>query len=216
MDVTDPRASSMALSSMCTDPRASSMALSSMCTDPRASSMALSSMCTDPRAPNLSMCAVCGLSAPVPDTTLCLACTMIRHHKFTDRTVFVVDGSWSPDHPMIGGAGIVLVDGGPTGEVTGQCWCGFRCHGSQDAEYEAILRAYRWAPDVLIYSDAQSLVSRLQKDRHTQTTIGRQVRFLLRTPDLRGAVYKRAHRLSVQGRRMLVKREVNREVCGGY
>lgn len=83
-----------------------------------------------------------------------------------------------------------------------------QCRGSQDAEYEAILRAHRWAPDVLIYSDAKFVVRRLQEYRRTQSTIGRQVRFLRKTPDLRGAVYQRAHRLSVQGRRTLVNREL--------
>jgi ribonuclease HI len=111
---------------------------------------------------------------------------------------------------MIGGAGIVLVDGGPTGEVVGQRYCGFRCHGSQDAEYEAILRAHRWASEALIYSDAQFVVRRLQGYRRTQSTLGRQVRFLRRTPHLRGEAYQRAHRLSVQGRRTLVNREVEK------
>jgi ribonuclease HI len=134
---------------------------------------------------------------------------MIRCHKFTDRTVLVVDGSWSSDHPMIGGAGLVLVDGSPTGEITGQRYCGFRCHGSQDAEYQAILRAHHWAPEALIFSDAKFVVNRLQGYRRTQSTIGRQVRFLRRTPHLRGDVYQRAHRLSVQGRQALVNREDN-------
>lgn len=158
------------------------------------------------------LCLVCGLSEPVPDTSFCLDCTAIRFYKFTERTVLVVDGSWNPAYPTIGGAGIVLVDGSPTGEITGQRYCGFRCHGSQDAEYEAILRAHRWAPDVLIYSDAKFVVKRLQGYRRTQSTIGQQVRFLRRTPHLRGDVYQRAHRLSVQGRQTLVNREMTREV----
>jgi ribonuclease HI len=150
------------------------------------------------------ICAVCSLSAPMLNATLCLECATIRCHKFTDRTVLVVDGSWSSDHPMIGGAGLVLVDSSPTGEITGQRYCGFRCHGSQDAEYQAILRAHHWAPGALIFSDAKFVVNRLQGYRRTQSTIGRQVRFLRRTPHLRGNVYQLAHHLSVQGRQALV------------
>jgi ribonuclease HI len=161
------------------------------------------------------LCLVCGLSEPLPDTSFCLDCTTIRLYKFTEHTVLIVDGSWSPAHPTIGGAGIVLVDGSPTGEITGQRYCGFRCHGSQDAEYEAILRAHRWAADALIYSDEKFLVRRLQAHRDAQSTISRQVRFLRRTPHLRGAAYQRAHRLSVQGRKTLVNREMNREMNRG-
>jgi ribonuclease HI len=154
------------------------------------------------------MCSICGLADPVIATPLCLVCTAIRSHKFTDRTVLVVDGSWSPDHPAIGGAGLVLVDGGPMGQFVGQRYCGFHCHGSQDAEYEAILRAHHWAAEALIYSDALFVVRRLQGYRRTQSTIGRQVRFLRRTEHLRGEAYQRAHSLSVQGRRAFANREV--------
>jgi ribonuclease HI len=143
----------------------------------------------------------------VPSTSFCLTCETIRRYKFTDHTVLVVDGSWSPDHPTIGGAGIVLVAGGPTGEIVGQRYCGFRCHGSQDAEYEAILRAHHWSSEALIYSDAKFVVRRLQGYQRTQFAIGRQVRFLRRTPHLRGDVYQRAHRLSVQGRQTFLHRE---------
>jgi ribonuclease HI len=153
------------------------------------------------------MCSICGLAESVLGTPLCLDCEAIRRHKFTDRTTLLVDGSWSPDHPTIGGAGIVLVDGGPTGEIVGQRYCGFRCHSSQDAEYEAILRAHRWTSEALIYSDAMFVVRRLQGHRRTQSTIGRQVRFLRRAPHLRGDAYHRAHSLSVQGRRAFVNQE---------
>lgn len=152
-------------------------------------------------------CQICGLTEPVPGAATCLDCEAIRRHKFTDRMILVVDGSWAPDHPTIGGAGIVLVDGGPTGEIICHRYCGFRCHGSQDAEYEAILRAHHWSPGALIYSDAMFVVRRLQGYRGTRATIGRQVRYLRRTSHLRGEAYQQAHRLSVQGRQTAVNRE---------
>ena len=148
------------------------------------------------------LCSVCGLSEPLSDSPFCHDCTAIRHYKFTDRTVLVVDGSWSTDYPRIGGAGIVLVDGSPTGNITGQRYCGFVCHGSQEAEYEAVLRAHRWAPSASIYTDAKFLVRSLK----VYQPISQQVRFLQRAPELRGDVYQRAHRLSVQGRQVLVNR----------
>ena len=147
------------------------------------------------------MCSVCGLSEPAAESAFCHDCTAIRHYKFTARTTLVVDGSWHPDHPSIGGAGIVLVDGDPTGKITGQRYCGFLCHDSWQAEYEAVLRAHRWAPAVLIYTDAKFVVERIQGCQ----PISGQVRFL--HPKLRGNVYRRAHRLSVQGRQTLVNRE---------
>lgn len=161
------------------------------------------------------MCTICGLAVPALDTPMCHDCAAIRRHKFTDRTVLVVDGSWSPDQPLVGGAGIVLVDGGPLGEVLGGRYCGFRCHGSQDAEYQAILRAHHWAAGALIYSDALFVVRRLQGYRRTKSTIGLQVRYLRRTSLLRGDAYQQAHRLSVQGRRTRVNLEVAAvEGCG--
>jgi hypothetical protein len=151
------------------------------------------------------MCQVCGL---VESTGICLDCEAIRQHRFTDCTVMVVDGSWSPDHPKIGGAGIVLVDDGPTGEVVGQRYCGFKCHGSQDAEYQAIARAHLWAPSTLIYSDAMFVVRRLQGYRRTRIAVGQQVRYLHHAPHLRNDAYRQAHRLSVQGRRAATNREL--------
>lgn len=111
----------------------------------------------------------------------------------------VVDGSWSPDFPAIGGAGIVLIDGGLSGAVVGQRYCGFKCHGSQDAEYQAIARAHLWCRDALIYSDALFVVRRLQGYRGTRTGVGLKVRYLRH--DLRSSIYQQAHALSVQGRR---------------
>lgn len=157
-----------------------------------------------------ALCQICGLTelpenAPTDDKT-CLDCEAIRHHKFSDHMVMVVDGSWSPDHPALGGAGIVLVDGGPTGEIVGQRYCGFKCHGSQDAEYQAIARAHLWAPDALIYSDALFVVRRLQGYRQTRANIGQRVRYLRHAPELRNSAYRQAHRLSVQGRRAAANR----------
>lgn len=153
------------------------------------------------------MCQICGLielAVDSPTGETCLDCEAIRHHKFTDHMVMVVDGSWSPDYPTIGGAGIVLVDGGPTGEIVGQRYCGFKCHGSQDAEYQAIVRAHLWAPDALIYSDALFVVRRLQGYRQTRVGIGQKVRYLRHVPELRNSAYRQAHRLSVQGRQTAV------------
>lgn len=152
------------------------------------------------------MCPVCGLSEPLSGSPFCHDCAAIRDHKFTDHTIFVVDGSWHPDHPMIGGAGIVLVEGSPTGKITGQRYCGFSCRGSQEAEYEAILRARRWTPTAMIYSDAKAIVEQIQDYQPIC-----QVRFLHRIPELRGSVYRRAHRLSVQGRQALVNCEAREQ-----
>lgn len=153
------------------------------------------------------MCQICGLTEADPDG-LCSNCKAIRQYKFTDRMVMIVDGSWSPDYPMIGGAGIVLVDSSPTGKILGQRYCGFKCHGSQDAEYQAIKRAHLWAPEVLIYSDALFVVKRLQDYRRTREAIGEWVRYLRLVPEFRGtdSAYRRAHRLSVQGRQTLANR----------
>lgn len=159
-------------------------------------------------------CAVCGLSEPVSDTALCLHCQEIRKHKFTDCTILIVDGSWSTEHPTIGGAGLVLANGSPTGEIAGQRYCGFRCHGSHNAEYEAILRAHRWAPKALIYSDSKPIVRSLQGRRNRPGPLTGQIRYL--EPHLRGNVYQRAHRLSVQGRKTLVNRELaEKQSCPG-
>lgn len=146
------------------------------------------------------MCQICGLTEAMADSPTCPDCEAIRCHKFTDRMVMVVDGSWSPDYPALGGAGIVLVDGGPAGEIIGQRYCGFKCHGSQDAEYQAIARAHLWAPDALIFSDALFVVRRLQGYRQTRAHIGQKVRYLRHTAELRNIAYQQAHRLSVQGR----------------
>jgi len=151
-----------------------------------------------------TLCQICGLAESPIGAETCLDCAEIRSHKLTDHTVMVVDGSWSPDCPKIGGAGIVLVDGGPAGEIVGQRCCGFRCHSSQDAEYQAIARAHLWAPDALIYSDALFVVRRLQGYRRTRLTIGLKVRYLRHVSELRNDAYREAHKLSVQGRRAAV------------
>lgn len=157
-----------------------------------------------------ALCPICGLTeltgAFPTGAKSCFSCEEIRRHKFTDRMVMVVDGSWSPDYPMIGGAGIVLVDGGPLGEVIDQRCCGFKCRSSQDAEYQAIVRAHLWAPDALIYSDALFVVRRLQGYRQTRANIGQKVRYLRHAPELRNSSYRQAHRLSVQGRRAAANR----------
>lgn len=159
--------------------------------------------------PSDSRCSICGLTAPVSGTPLCHQCTEIRACLCTERVVLVVDGSWSPDHPTIGGAGLVLVDGGPAGKIVGQCRCGFHCCSSQRAEYEAILRGRHLTSRTLIFSDAKFVVRRLQGYRKTRATIGQQVRFLRQAPHLRGDAYRHAHHLSVQGRQAFVAMAAN-------
>lgn len=162
-----------------------------------------------------SLCVVCGLTEVLEGTVICADCEAIRRHTFTAAMVLVVDGSWSPEHPTLGGAGIVLVDGGPKGTIVGQRFCGFTSYGSQEAEYQAIVRGHCWAPNALIYSDALFVVKRLQGRRQTRRTLGRQVRYLRHVPELRDEAYQLAHRLSVQGRRAAVNLRARRGATEG-
>lgn len=106
--------------------------------------------------------------------------------------VVVVDGSHGDGDYC--GAGLVLVKGGPLGEVVDSTYCVFRCSCSGEAERQAIIRGAAWAPGVVVYSDNKSVSTSSQ-------TMNRAVRYLRHRPGWgRGKAHQLAHRLSVKGR----------------
>lgn len=140
-------------------------------------------------------CRVCGVRGEQ-----CLQCDageqLVALHGYANL-VLVVDGSFVPHDRGVrrssgwGGAGLVLVRGGIRGEILASRACGFLAESSTDAERHAIIRGARWAPGVVIYTDARDLPT------------------LLGIPTLacnylpagqRAAAHDLAHRLSVEGR----------------
>lgn len=111
--------------------------------------------------------------------------------------VLIVDGSFVPHDRGVrrssgwGGAGLVLVRGGIRGEILASRACGFLAESSTDAERHAIIRGARWAPGVMIYTDARDLPALLGIP-----TLN--VKFL--PAQHLAAAHDLAHRLSVEGR----------------
>lgn len=91
-----------------------------------------------------------------------------------------------------GGAGFVLVRDGVHGEEVTRGLASFRCRGSVDAEYQAIVRASRWAPGVMCLSDCTSAIELAYQQ-------GIPVRYVAKRE--RTHHYTIAHRLSSIGRK---------------
>ena len=109
------------------------------------------------------------------------------------KLTLVVDGSFvafSQDRGGHGGAGLVLIQGD---EILASRACGFRAVSSSDAEFQAVIRAARWAPGVPIYTDARELPAKM-----TGVNPHLVVHYLV--SGRRGAGYALAHRLSIEGR----------------
>jgi len=151
-------------------------------------------------------CPVCGIRG-----VQCVECghgaELVALHGPAELTL-TVDGSFVPflqdvdgpsrdnsDHCLRdngghGGAGLVLARGA---EILATRACGFHASSSSDAEYQAVIRGARWAPDVPIYTDARELPSKM-----VLVNPGLNVRYL--GPGKRHAPYMLAHRLSIEGR----------------
>lgn len=136
-------------------------------------------------------CRVCGVRDQ--QCTDCdLGAELVKIYGCENLTLFV-DGSFvaSRDGELgHGGAGLVLVH---VNEVIASRACGFRAQGSTYAELHAIIRAGRWAPGVVIYTDARDLPEKAARSNPNIT-----VRYL--PFEKRGAAHALAHRLSVEGR----------------
>lgn len=149
----------------------------------------------------LRRCRVCGESC---ELATCEPCAEVGAlvQRIAEPLCVVVDGSYSDEWQ---GAGLVLVLDSPIGEFAALCACRFHARSSVEAEYQAIVRARRWAPGVPVYSDCvQAIdlvcgVSTQRKrlaDRLKQAQLG--VHFLLER--YREPNHAFAHRLSRQGR----------------
>lgn len=136
-------------------------------------------------------CRVCGIRG-----VHCDECArgkqIVAIHDYAKLSL-VVDGSFVASQQAglgHGGAGLVLVRGA---EILASRACGFHAAGSADAEFQAIIRAARWAPGVAIYTDARDLpVIMIRINPHVI------VHYLERAK--RDEAYLLAHRLSVEGR----------------
>jgi len=136
-------------------------------------------------------CRVCGLRDR--QCTECdLGKELVKLHGSVNLALFV-DGSFvgSRDGDLgHGGAGLVLV---LVNEIVASRACGFRAEGSADAELHAVIRAWRWAPSVPIYTDARDLPEKVA--RSNPHIVVSYLPF-----EKRGAAHALAHRLSVEGR----------------
>lgn len=138
-------------------------------------------------------CRVCGVRG-IHCTECSRAAQVVKDRRGADLAL-VVDGSFvaSSNSGSLGhgGAGLVLVHGE---EVLAARACGFRTESSSAAEFQAVVRGARWAPDVPIYTDVRDL-----PDQMAQVNRRLVVHYLdpnRRRPD----AYALAHRLSVEGR----------------
>jgi hypothetical protein len=136
-------------------------------------------------------CSVCGLRG-----AQCAECglgkRLVSLHGPRKLTL-VVDGSFvaSPqDSEGHGGAGLVLIQGD---EILASRACGFRAVSSSDAEFQAVIRAARWAPGVPIYTDARELPAKM-------TVVNPHLVVHYLVSGRRGVGYALAHRLSIEGR----------------
>jgi len=138
-------------------------------------------------------CRVCGIRGAA-----CTECgfgeELVAIHGYAQLSL-VVDGSFvesKHDDLGHGGAGLVLVRS-VTDEVLASRACGFRASSSSDAEFHAVIRASRWAPGVVIYTDAKDLPAKI-----IRSSPDIAVHYLV--PSDRAEAYALAHRLSVEGR----------------
>jgi hypothetical protein len=134
-------------------------------------------------------CRVCGIRG-----VHCDECArgkqLVAIHGYAKLSL-VVDGSFVQHRGLgHGGAGLVLVHGA---EVVASRACGFRAAGSADAEFQAIIRASRWATGVAIYTDAKDLPAMMVR-------INPHVIVHYLEQNARAEAYLLAHRLSVEGR----------------
>lgn len=136
-------------------------------------------------------CPVCGLRGA--QCTECgLGKRLVTLHG-PGKLTLVVDGSFvasSQDSGGHGGAGLVLIQGD---EILASRACGFRAESSSDAEFQAVIRAARWAPGVPIYTDARELPAKM-------TGVNPHLVVYYLGLGRRGAGYALAHRLSIEGR----------------
>jgi hypothetical protein len=70
--------------------------------------------------------------------------------SYDDLLFLIVDGSYLNRRA---GAGLVLVAGSLKGTIVAVRTCSFLAHDAYEAEYQAIVRGRRWAPNVWTYSD---------------------------------------------------------------
>ena len=136
-------------------------------------------------------CPVCGLRGA--QCTECdLGKRLVSLHG-TGKLTLVADGSFvdsSQDSGGHGGAGLVLIQGD---EILASRACGFQAVNSSDAEFQAVIRAARWAPGVPIYTDARELPGKMMGVNPCLV-----VHYL--APGRRGEGYVLARRLSIEGR----------------
>lgn len=137
-------------------------------------------------------CRVCGVRG-----VHCIECTLVKQVIAKhDRAALslVVDGSYveSPHGKALGhgGAGLVLVR---DEEILATRACGFSAESSSDAELHAVIRAARWVPNVVIYTDAKDLPAKIQR-------FNPRLAVYYLHPGGRDDAYVLAHRLSVEGR----------------
>lgn len=105
--------------------------------------------------------------------------------------VVVVDGSHSPG-TMAAGAGLVLVHRGTCQRVAQVC-CRFEARDANEAEYQAIVRASRWVPNVPVLTDSTHALARAHAERRWLAVyLPREFRAELH--------HGRAHGLANQGR----------------
>lgn len=138
-------------------------------------------------------CSVCGLRG-----TQCMECglgeQLVAQYGSLSLTL-VVDGSFvteAQDGGGHGGAGLVLAHGA---EILASRACGFRVVSASEAEFQAVIRAARWAPGVPIYTAVRELPVRMGGVNPDLL-----VHYLGLGPSSRRVAYALAHRLSIEGR----------------
>ncbi len=160
-------------------------------------------------------CRVCGEPSTL---ATCASCAEVAAlvARVADPLCVVVDGSYNESYA---GAGLVLVLGPPNGDFAAFCACRLDVSSSVEAEYQAIIRARRWAPHVPVYSDCHAAIdlvlgvnrhnSRPLRHRMQQVALG--VHYL--DPEHRDPNHAFAHRLSRQGR-IAVRAELRAKAVG--
>lgn len=143
------------------------------------------------------MCVVCGIES---NTERCRDCHEVWHFvsQLTvperDDYVLVVDGSYSSHTSGKGskrsGAGLVLAREYDE-VVIAACSASFVASNSNQAEYEAIVRGFKWAPLNVVWSDSKEMIKYAIK-------MGYPVELIKQ--DMRDPLHNLAHRLANVGR----------------
>ena len=134
-------------------------------------------------------CTVCN----VPGSARCTECMRVMQivrSEPAENFVLVADGSfpWETKRRTTAGAGLVLARESDEA-VIAVCAVRFESSSSDEAEEEAALRALRWAPLPIVWTDSKYAINRLGRGRCKWIP-----------PEMRDPLHDLAHKLSLIGR----------------